>query len=278
MPLRKTLPQVTDRISLGPLRVSPVCVGIVRSPTTISAAFDAGMNFFFVTTDMHWVAYENTRRGLKDLCARGGGVRDDIVVAAVSYVTQPEFCHAPFRDAVANMPFLRTMDVLVAGGAYGYEFNARWPVFEAHRESSFLGSRAVGASFHDRRAAAAAMGAGKVDIAFVRYSPSHPGAQTEVFQKVGVQAAPLLFTFNSTYGYVTDQWWPPPGLPAAHPRPQVAHYYRFALSSPAVHGLLCAPSTPDHVRALVDALAMGPVTVDETSMLSSVARALNYPP
>ena len=35
------------------------------------AAFDAAINCFFVSTDMHWPFYEQPRRGLKLLLARG---------------------------------------------------------------------------------------------------------------------------------------------------------------------------------------------------------------
>ena len=64
---RAALPRLTDRLALGEsgLRVSPVCLGIVESPEVVPAAFDAGVNFFFVTADLHWPLYERTRRGLE---------------------------------------------------------------------------------------------------------------------------------------------------------------------------------------------------------------------
>src|SRR6059058_6236261 len=81
----RALPQPAARIPLGKtsLEVSPFCVGIVGDPKTVPAAFDAGINFFFVTADMHWPLYEPTRRGLADLLARGPGTRDRVVVAGV---------------------------------------------------------------------------------------------------------------------------------------------------------------------------------------------------
>src|SRR4051812_39900076 len=72
---RTVLPAPGDRLPLGDcgLKVSPFCLGMVGEPATVPAAFDAGVNFFFVTADMHWPLYEMTRRGLADLLARGGG-------------------------------------------------------------------------------------------------------------------------------------------------------------------------------------------------------------
>src|SRR5262249_5979393 len=100
---RTALPRLTDRLPLGSagLRVSPVCLGIVGEPATVPAAFDAGVNFFFVTADMHWPLYESARRGLADLLARVRGVREQVVVAGVCYPTQPEFCSMPFQELVA---------------------------------------------------------------------------------------------------------------------------------------------------------------------------------
>ncbi|MEJ7596757.1 MAG: hypothetical protein WKG01_02505, partial [Kofleriaceae bacterium] len=46
------LPRLSDRIAIGTLSASPFCVGIVDDPDTIGAAYDAGINFFFLTADM----------------------------------------------------------------------------------------------------------------------------------------------------------------------------------------------------------------------------------
>jgi len=51
----RELPRPADRLPLGTsgLEVSPICIGMVEDPRTIPAAFEAGINFFFVTADMH---------------------------------------------------------------------------------------------------------------------------------------------------------------------------------------------------------------------------------
>jgi hypothetical protein len=78
VPPRRPLPRLTDRQPLGKsgLRAGPICLGAVPGPETVLAAFDAGINFFFLSVDMHWPLYEGMRRGLEALLARGGGVRD----------------------------------------------------------------------------------------------------------------------------------------------------------------------------------------------------------
>ena len=124
---RTRLPTFSDRVTLGDsgLQVSSFCLGQVRSPDTVCVAFDAGINFFFLTTDLHWPLYEAARQGLRQLLARGGGIRQQIVVAAVCYPTQLELCRDPFRELLLELPELETLDIMVAGAAYADEFTAQ---------------------------------------------------------------------------------------------------------------------------------------------------------
>jgi hypothetical protein len=77
---------MTARLSVGRfgLSISPFCLGAVKEPRAIEVAFDNGINFFFISADLHWPLYEASRRGLATLLKRGRGVRERIVVAAVS--------------------------------------------------------------------------------------------------------------------------------------------------------------------------------------------------
>src|SRR5688572_28146132 len=105
LPTRTELPKLTDRLPLGTeLQVSPFCLGAVDDPSVVPAAFEAGINFFFITADMHWPLYEPVRRGLRDLLQSKPSARDEIVVGVVSYVTQPEFCWVPFEEVLAEIP------------------------------------------------------------------------------------------------------------------------------------------------------------------------------
>ena len=271
---RSKLPRLTDRLELGAdgLRVSPCCLGIVVDPATIPAAFDAGVNFFFVTADMHWPLYEATRKGLADLLARGRGVRDDIVVAGVCYPTQPEFCSLPFKELVDSVPRLERLDVLLAGGAYGTEIRRRLPVYREHREQRFLGNRAIGVTFHDRKAAVTAMRDGKLDIAFVRYNADHAGAASDLFPSVPERPRPLLFNFKSTSGWIPPDRMAELGLAAPdYWQPRITDHYRFAFTRPQLDGLLVAQRTPGEVGELAEALERGPLSEEEEDYLIDVA-------
>jgi hypothetical protein len=246
---------------------------MVESPDTILAAFDAGINFFFVTADMHWPWYEGTRRGLIELLARGKVVREQIVVAVVAYVTQPEFCTYPFAEALEAITGLRTIDVLVAGGVYAREFPIRLPVFQEHRKSKYLGARAIGATFHERQAVVAGVNDRQVDIAFIRYNAIHPGAQKDVFPQLKPESPTLLFNFKNTQGSMSREQFVQAGLAARGLwQPSITDYYRFVLSRPEFHGILMAPNTPTELSELAEAIDQGPLSPDDEEYMIDLSR------
>jgi len=274
LPPRTTLPRFRDRLPLGAngaLRVSPFCIGMVPDPETIPYAFDRGVNFFFVTADMHWPLYEETRLGLARLLQRGGDVRSQIVVASVSYCTQPDFCYAPHLELLGAVPGLERIDLLVAGGAYGGEIDVRADTYHRLLAGSHVGARAFGVTFHDREAAARALESDMADIVYIRYNPEHPRARQIVFPAVRPSARTLLFGFKSTIGFLGDQRLRELGLGDHHWRPAVTDYYRFALSSAEMNGVLCSPETPAQVDDLESALEKGPLSAREQTYLLDLA-------
>jgi hypothetical protein len=266
------LPAPTERLELGSrgLRVSPFCLGLVAEPGVIVEAFDAGINFFFVTADMHWPLYENVRRGLAMLLERGGGVRDELVVAVTAYVTQPDFCHLPFREVLEAVPGLDRIDVPIAGGVYTHDFLARYRVYRGHLERGRFGARAIGATLH-RRELAPTLGRGLVDLVAVRYNVMHRGAEESVFPSVGSDFPALLYAFKTTFGALPPERLDGLGLDPDHWRPHVTDYYRYALTSPSLDGLLCSLARPAHVRELIDAMGRGPLREEERQYLVDLA-------
>jgi hypothetical protein len=265
----------TDRLALGGLAVSPVCLGWVGRPGLVSAAYDAGINFFFLTADMHWPLYQAARTGLRDLLRRRG-VRDRVVVGVVSYVGQPEFCHVPFREVLDAVPGLERIDLTIVGGVYAEDFLVRLEQYRKHRLPSggphrLPAVRATGATFHDRGTALLAINHRMVDVAFLRYNADHPGAEDEVFPHLGRPPRPLLFNFNSTRGYVGEARWKELALSSAHWRPRLTDHYRFALRQPHLDGLLVGLDRPHELDALGVALAAGGVTDDEAAYMRDLA-------
>lgn len=266
--VRRTLPRFTDRMTIGNgLRVSPFCLGIVNDWRLIPQAFEMGVNFFFVTTDMHWPLYEQTRRGLEALFATRR-VRDEVVVAGTCYPTQPEFCVAPFYELVQALPGLGHVDVLVAGGVYGPDLLARTAVLRQVVDR--IGARAVAGSFHDRQAALAAACHRIVDLGYVRYNPEHPGARGDVFPHLR-DGHPPLFNFKSMRGYASHERLRALQVDPALWYPEAPDYYRYALSRPQIAGLLFSMRHPSELIALEAALPRGGLTPDEEDHLDELA-------
>ena len=272
-PRRKTLPKLADRYELGAagLKVSPFCLGMVGAPETVPAAFDAGINFFFYTADMHWPYYEPTRQGIAQLLRRGGDIRDRIVVGVVSYCTQPEFCYAPFAEAMEAVPGLGRIDVTIAGGAYANEYLTRSAIFQGHRRSGYLGARAIGTTFHDRKAALQAINHQMIDIAYIRYNSSHAGAREDLFPFLDGSSKTLVYNFKNTLGFVPPEAYPQLGLNDTYWRPKVTDYYRFVLTRPEIHGSLCGLGDPAQVSALAKAMEEGPLDEEEEKFLMDLS-------
>jgi len=271
--MRKTLPRLTDRLPLGDgLLVSPVCLGAVARPDVVLAAWEAGINFFFLTADMHWPMYEPLRRGLRTLFKRPGA-RESVVICSTAYVTQPDFCEMPFEEVVEALPGLGHLDVLTMGGVSEGDFRPRLPVYQRHLAHGFVGCKAIGASFHDRKTARAAVDAEVVDLAFVRFNAGHPGAQKDLFPHVKPHRHTRLFNFKTIDGWVAPVQLDALGLDPRSWKPHPVDHYRFALSQPALDGVLAALSHPREVRQLADALARGPMTEEEQRYLMTLAKA-----
>jgi hypothetical protein len=280
VPPRRPLPRLTDRQPLGKsgLRVGPICLGAVPGPETVLAAFDAGINFFFLSVDMHWPLYEGMRRGLEALLSRGGGVRDEIVVGVVSYLEQPLFQAFQVHEVIDAVAGLERVDLIIAGGVSNpASLYSRLEPMTYARNAQFRGARAIGASFHDRRLAATAATYEMLDILYVRYNTAHPGARTDLFPSLPPVRTGRIFNFKSTMFKVTAEMLR--GLRLTPPNgwlPDIPDDYRFALSRPELDGLLASPSTPEEVEALAAALSKGSLLPEEEEhmvWLSTLASA-----
>jgi hypothetical protein len=266
MPLKARLPRATDRVPLGlsGLAVSPLCLGITADPAVVPAAFDAGVNFFFLTADLHWPLYEGLRRGLELLLARSPSVRDQIVVGVVSYLDEPLFQYLQFHEVTQSVRGLERVDVLVAGAVPGTEsFNTRYASLAKARANRHAGAVAIGASFHDRATALGSLNLNCLDLHLVRYNTGHPGARHDLFPLLREDRVSPIYTFKSTFSQVTEPQFRRLGLTADRWVPRTIDYYRFVLSHPAVAGVLCSPMSVPELHGLIDCLGERPLTPSE---------------
>jgi hypothetical protein len=247
---------------------------MVDDPEAVRAAFAAGINAFFISADLHWPLYEGLRRGLAELLRDDPSARERMVIGVCSYTTQTEFPLGAMREVLTAVPELGTIDLAIAGGAYGHEILDRLKLFQRLRREQTLGIRAIGASFHDRQAALLAHNHGLLDLVFMRFNALHTRARQEVFPHLDPSAGTLLYNFTNTAGYVKPEQHRSLGLPEPAWWPSPTDHYRFVLSHPQIDGLLCSPRTPAEVAGLVAALEAGPLSGSEQSEL--IALALRY--
>ncbi len=276
---RYRLPKPSDRLPLGKsgLQVSPVCLGMTESPDTVVAAYESGVNFFFVTADLHWPLYDGVRKGLAKLLNGNRARREQIVVGVVSYLDNPLFAALQFHEVVAEIPGLERIDLIIAGAVSSDQsFYSRLDSIARARASGHNGARAIGATFHQRQLALAADYYDLLDISYIRYNSAHPGARTDILPHFRPQRNNLVFNFKSVMSRVSRETFDALGLPQNYWLPDPCDYYRFVLSRPEINGILCAPSRPEEIRELAQALDKEPLTYQEEEYmiwLSSLAHA-----
>jgi hypothetical protein len=278
--VRQALPKASDRIALGKsgLRVSPICLGMTMSPETVIAAYEAGVNFFFVTGDLHWPLYEGIRKGLAKLLEGSPSRRDEIVVGVVSYLDNPLFAALQFHEVIGEVPNLQRVDLLIAGAVSGDQsFYGRVEAMARARAAGQHGARAIGATFHQRSLAVVSEQYDMLDIRFIRYNSAHPGARRDLFPYFRPARLSPVFNFKSTMSQVTPQMFEALNLPKTYWVPDVCDYYRFVLTRPEMDGVLCSPLQPEEMRQLARALDKGPLTREEEEYMIWLSSLVHAP-
>lgn len=269
---RTVLPRFVDRRSLGAtgLSVSPFCLGMVADPKIIPAAFDAGVNFFFVSVDMSWHYFEKVRRGLAMLLERGGGIRDDFVVCAGTYLAQPELCSTGLFELLRLLPELERIELPIIGGTRPADFWARLEDKRRLVERGRFGARGVGATFQDALAAVDAVNHGLVDLAVAQHNSVARTVRDAVLPALAVGARSLFYGHSSKNGAPTPEQYAKLGLDPESWIPGPVDHYRYALTHARVDGVLFAMGGIDYLEELIAGLEEGPLDQDELDYMSNL--------
>ena len=109
-----------------------------------------------------------------------------------------------------------------------------------------------------------------IDAIMVRYNASHPGAEHEVFPKLG-DASPAVIAYTATrWGDLIN----PALTPEGELTPRPSDCYRFALSHPTVQVCMAGPADRAQLDEALAALDRGPLTFDEDSWMRRVGKAV----
>jgi hypothetical protein len=267
--VRQVLPQPGDRLPLGlsGLTVSPFALGITTADTVL-AAYDLGINFFFLTADFHWPLYQGLRDGLEQLFQRRPSVRDEVVVGVVSYLEQPMFDALVFHEVIESVKGLERIDLLIAGAVSNEQsLHGRAARLDAARANRHNGARAIGASFHHRASALRSINGNLLDIHFIRYNSLHTGAAEDLFPHVAPERTGVIFNFKSLMSRARPEQLEQLGLREQNWHPSPSDYYRQVLTFSALDGVLCSPHSPREVEELAAAMARGPLSPQQDAYI-----------
>jgi aryl-alcohol dehydrogenase-like predicted oxidoreductase len=280
---------------LGRTDLTVSCMGLggggrVSSEDTLYA-FDRGINFFFYSSDLHHYLYSNMAGGLRQLCGQGSSVREQVVLAMVTYMVKtPEAVMASLLDQFVDLR-MDYIDVFFWGwidddnaGNFdkcmeaSYDLRGPNSVYQRSIERMFYTSekmkekgivRYIGASFHSQDLARQWLNSPLLDVVMVRHNIAHRHAQPKVFANLDPKDSerPGIVTFKST-GMGTNLWETPPLLPENCWQPSPSEMYRYSLSQNCVDVALAGWTNRREIDEAIACVQKGKMTPAEIDYLN----------
>jgi len=190
---------------LGRTDLTVSCLGLGGGGGISSAdtfyAFEQGINYFFYSSDLHHFLYSSMSDALRQLCGRGSFLREQVVLATVTYIKSPEAIIAALADQFMELR-IDYIDILFFGwigakdGQILHDFLQLSPDFKSSNSfykdaieqlcgmSEHLKKmglvRYVGASFHDINLARQWLHSPLLDVVMVRHNAGHRSAQSQI--------------------------------------------------------------------------------------------------
>jgi aryl-alcohol dehydrogenase-like predicted oxidoreductase len=279
------------------LKVSPLGIGAGSSigNSDLLYAFSRGINYFFYSSDLHHFSYRNCAGALKELCAAGSAVRDQVVLSTVTYINNPDKIIAVLLDQFSELgvdyidifhwgwvterddpaSLIEVGRTMQDGGALASFFREKVMLMEeVNRDLVRRGLvRWVGASFHSRSLAREWMG--QLDVVMLRYNLAHLGLERGIFPLLSGDKTrdPGLVVFNVAHEGSKLLSTPPPGYPPGLFVPTIPDCYRYALSNQYVDLVLAGIANRQELDAALAALEKGPLSPEEGQYLREYGAA-----
>lgn len=280
---------------LGRTDLTVSCLGLggggaISSEDTLYA-FEQGINYFFYSSDLHHFLYASMAGALRQLCGRGSAVREQVVLATVSYIKSPAAALSALFDQFHELG-IDYIDIFFWGwigaedGAVcdrclqlSPDLRGRNTVYQRQIEQLFGASerlkkmgavRYVGASFHDLGIAQEWLHSPLLDVVMVRHNAAHRSAQTQIFNALDPSdpQRPGIVTFKSTGSHTGPLWELPPGWPDQAWRPSVPDFYRYSLSQNYVDVCLTGLKRRGEIDAAIAGVHKGKLTPSELNALN----------
>lgn len=280
------------------LQVSPLGIGGGSgiSSEDILYAFERGINYFFYSSDMHHAFYEQARDALKHLCGHGSPLREQVVLATVSYVNHPEKLSGILADQFLELdvdyidvfhwgwitesedmlPLIKSARMLqhdnrttqAVRRAQHMMRTREQQMEEVNQDLLRRGLvRHIGASFHSRRQARAWMR--NLDVLMLRYNIGHLGVETDVIPHLFQDKTrdPGMVVFNTSHLNGVPFFLRPPDYHAGEYLPTTPDCYRFALTQQWVDLVLTGPRDRKEVDLALKAIEQGPMSEEECALI-----------
>jgi len=246
------------RIARTELQASPLGLGSsfgIGSPD-LEHAFERGINYFY------WGSFRRPGfgRAVRSLAQQH---RERMVIVVQSYTRVAGLMGRSLRSALRRLG-TEDADFLLLGW-----WNAPPParIMDAARALREQGlCRHIMVSCHDRLAFEALAKDADISAIMVRYNAAHPGAEHEVFPKLGAQPPGVIAYTATRWGDLIN----PALTPAGEPTPRASDCYRFALAHPSVQVCLAGPADRAQLDEALSALDRGPMSDDELAWMRRV--------
>jgi aryl-alcohol dehydrogenase-like predicted oxidoreductase len=271
------------------LQVSPLGIGGGNGLESrdLLYAFERGINYFFFSSDLHHVNYQRSAEALRTLCGKGSSVRDQVVLATVSYMDDPSKLVATMLDQFGELgidyidvfhwgwilaehdvaKLLSSARELREGGSATMQYRMLEVLEQAQSINAELLQRGlaryVGMSFHSLHAACSVID--EIDVMMLRYNLANTRAEQQIVPLLSgdKNSDPGIVVFNTAHEGIFRLHMPPPGYPDGLPVPSVPDCYRFALSQPWVDVVLTGVTNRQEIDLALAALQQGPLSEDE---------------
>ncbi len=280
---------------LGRTDLTVSCLGLGGgggiSSEDVLYAFDQGINYFFYSSDLHHFLYRSMAGALNQLCGRGSTLREQVALATVTYIKNPEAALAALLDQFQELG-IDYVDVLFWGWISKNDAPALQECLSLSNDlrgsntlycrilERMLGTserlkqmgvvRYIGASFHDLDLAQQWLNSPLLDVVMVRHNISHRSAQKKIFNHLSPddRDRPGIVTFKSTGSHTGLLWEVPVQLPAGCWRPTAPDLYRYSLSQPCVDVCLTGLRSRKEIDVAIAGVQKGNLTDSEVEYLN----------
>jgi len=219
-------------------------------------AFERGINYFY------WGSYRRPDFG-KAVRKLAKTQRDRMIIVVQSYTRVGALMGSSLNSA------LRALDTDYADFLLLGWWNEHPPerIMDAARKLRDRGRcKHIMISCHHRLAFEGYAKDPDLTAFMVRYNAAHPGAEQEVFPKLGDDPPGVIAYTVTRWGDLID----PALTPEGEATPRASDCYRFALSHPSVQVCISGPKDRAELDEAMAALDRGPLDADEMAWMRRV--------